>query len=48
MNRDSTAEIEPYNFAGRQGDYIDLIAPSIKQNLHSLFSDCILEEESEE
>ena len=42
MKRNSDVEIEPYNFEGRQGDYIDLIAPTIKQNMHRLFSDCIL------
>ena len=44
MKRISNAEISE----GRQGDYIDLIAPSIKQNMHSLFSSCRLEEENEE
>ena len=48
MKIGSNAEIEPYDFEGRQGDYIGLTEPTIIQNVHSLFSNCRLEEESEE
>ena len=43
MKIGSNAEIEPYKFEGRQGDYIGLTAPTIIHNVHSLFSNCRLD-----